>query len=61
MLYLPNPLGNLQKCFFFSLTDVRYLQLPLLVFNLMILDGNIFTTYFTPSEFIQHIIHKIMA
>lgn len=61
MLYLSNPLGNLQKFFFFTLTDVHYLQFPFFLLFLTILDGNICTTYFTPYKFIQCIIQKKMA
>lgn len=53
--------GKPAEAFFFSPTDVHHSQLPRFVFNLTILDGNIFTTYFTPSRFIQCTIEKIMT
>lgn len=55
------PFGKSAEVFFFSPADVHHLQLPRFVFNLTILDGNIFTTYFTPSKFIQCTIEKIMT
>lgn len=54
-------LWEISKRIIFSLTDVHYLHLPLFVFNLTIPDGNICTTYFIPSTFIQCINQKIMT